>query len=353
MPPISHRRRACLGLPLLPWLTVASGCASPVPGATRAGPARAPDASAEPARALDASAEPALMPLWQGQPMAEADWPGGHAGDGTGQLSADGQRLTNVGWPTLAVYPPAPGRATGTAMLVAPGGGLRFLAIQNEGVQIAHWLAERGVTAFLLRYRTFHEPAGETPEQARDKVFAALRAGWAGHAAAADGLQAMRLIRRRAAEWGVNPQRVGAIGFSAGAHVAGMAGLATEAAARADFVALVYGSPLGAGPLPPAFLPDPPGSPTEPWLRPPGRPAPGALPPMFLAMAQDDRLVGSGVRGFYEQLFAAGYRPELHLFRSGGHGFGLAPRGRSSDNWSAALAAWLLDLGLLAPASAT
>lgn len=68
---------------------------------------------------------------------------------------------------------------------------------------------------------------------------------------------------------------------------------------------------------------------------------------MFLAMAQDDCLVGSGVRGFYDQLFAAGYRPELHLFRSGGHGLGLAPRGRSSDQWSSALAAWLLDLGPL------
>lgn len=330
---ISHRRRASLGLPLLPWLAAATGCAQLAPAA--------------PAASASTDGEPALLPLWQGEAMAEADWPGGHAGDGTGQLSADGQRLGNIGQPTLAMYRPAPGRATGAAMVVAPGGGFRFLAIQNEGVQIARWLAERGVTAGLLRYRTFHEPAGETPEQARDKVFAALRAGWAGRAAAADGLQALRLLRRHAAAWGVNPQRVGAIGFSAGAHVAGMAGLATEPAARADFAALIYGSPLGHGALPPAFLPEPPGTPTEPWLRPPGRPAPGALPPMFLAMAQDDRLVSSGVRGFYDQLFAAGYRPELHLFRSGGHGFGLAPRGHSSDSWAASLHGWLADLGLL------
>lgn len=326
-------RRACLGLPLL---ALAGGCAT---------------SGTDP---IDAAAgpEPAPLLLWQDGPMAEADWPGGHPDDGLGQLSADGRRLINIGRPSLSLYRPAAGRANGTALLIAPGGGFRFLAIQNEGVEIARWLAARGITAAVLRYRTFHEPPGETPEQARDKVFEALRAGWAGRAAAADGLQAMRLIRRHAAAWGIHPQRVGAIGFSAGAHVAGMAGLATEAAARADFAALIYGSPLGHGALPPAHLPDPPGTPSEPWLRPAGRPAPGALPPMFLAMAQDDRLVSSGVRGFYDQLFAAGYRPELHLFRSGGHGFGLAPRGRSSDQWSAALAAWLIDLGLLAPVTA-
>ena len=119
---------------------------------------------------------------------------------------------------------------------------------------------------------------------------------------------------------------------------------------RADFAGIIYGAPFlrKLPDLPPANLPPAPGTPVEPWLAPPPVPAPGALPPLFLAMAQDDVLVSKGFRDFYSGLYAAGYRPELHLYYRGKHGFGMTPQGSTSDHWIDEFQWWLEAQGLAA-----
>jgi acetyl esterase/lipase len=295
-------------------------------------------------------------PVWTAGPPALADGFGSAPKPGPDEEREGGETIVNVSQPSYQPFLPEPGRATGAAVLVAPGGGFRQLSIRNEGTRVAQWLAERGIAAFVLRYRTIYQPPTESAESFRQRVFTAMTTGPQGQigaAGAADGQQALREIRAHAAEFGIDPQRVGAVGFSAGGHVVGMMALATEPRERPDFAGLIYGPPMITPPtLPPAHLPYPPGTPKEPWLRPAPTPAPGALPPFFIVMAQDDRLVSSGVRGFYDALFAAGYGPELHLYRSGGHGFGMKPQGSTSDHWLQAFHWWIEAGGFTKAAAA-
>lgn len=294
------------------------------------------------------------VPLWpQGTPDA-GDWAGKATPRPAEKLAtapgdAWSATLSDVTEPTLQPFLPAPGTATGAAVIVAPGGGFRHLSIRKEGTAVAEWLADHGVAAFVLKYRLVQHLPGETEEAMRRRVNSdpRLMNGVAGEPGAADGLQAVRLVRERAKAWNIDPHRVGIVGFSAGGHVAGMAAIAPRKADRADFAGLIYGMPF-ANPLPPlpdANLPWPAGTPSEPWLRPKPTPAPGALPPLFLAMAQDDRLVDQGMRAFYDALFAKGYQPELHLYAWGNHGFGLKPQGSTSDRWLVEFRDWMTALG--------
>lgn len=300
------------------------------------------------------------MALWpQGTPAA-GDWAGKATPTPPEKLETMpgdpwSATLSDVTEPTLQPFLPRPGTATGAAVIVAPGGGFRHLSIRKEGTAVAEWLADHGVAAFVLKYRLVKHLPGESEEAMRRRVNAdpRLTNGAAGEAGAADGLQAVRLVRERAREWKIDPHRVGIVGFSAGGHVAGMAAIAPRKEDRADVAGLIYGMPF-ANPLPPlpdANLPWPAGTPSEPWLRPRPTPAPGALPPLFLAMAQDDVLVGQGLRGFYDALFAKGYRPELHLYAWGSHGFGLKPQGSTSDRWLEEFRAWMTAMGFDKPRS--
>jgi acetyl esterase/lipase len=204
-------------------------------------------------------------------------------------------------------------------------------------------LAVRGIAAFVLKYRLVQLLPGESAEAMRQRLNRTMRNGWQGEPASADGIQALRLIRSRAARYGIDPHRIGVVGFSAGGHVAGMMALAEDPADRPDFAGLIYGMPFFTPPppLPPANLPFPPGTPSEVWLQPKPTPAPGALPPLFMAGAQDDVIAGSGFRAYYDALFTAGYRPELHLFDRGSHGFGMKPQGTTSDHWIEEFHWWL------------
>jgi acetyl esterase/lipase len=132
----------------------------------------------------------------------------------------------------------------------------------------------------------------------------------AGKYGIADGIQAIKVVREHAAEWGVSPDRVGIVGFSAGAMVVTGTALQADPAARPNFAAPIYGGPFGAMPEIPANL-----------------------PPMFLAWAQDDGLAGGTEAKFYDALKAAGYKPEVHIFNSGGHGFGMRTMGTTTDHW--------------------
>lgn len=306
------------------------------------------------ARAADADAAFRILAperVWPAVAPLAADWPGKVARPVTETTSPDGERVSNVTDPTYQAYLPDPARATGAAVIIAPGGGFRFLAIRNEGVAVATWLAERGVAAFVLKYRLVQQDGPEDDVRGRLRDVPVEAQGAPG---VADGIQALKRIRDHARDYGIDPHRVAAIGFSAGAHVVSMMGLNPVAADRPDYVAPIYGGAFTSGDyhLPPANLPPEPGTPTEPWLAPPPKPAPGRLPPFFLAMAQDDVFVGQGVRRFYEAFIAAGYRPELHLYLRGGHGFGMRPQGSTSDHFLQEFLWWLEAQGVVSPAGA-
>ena len=144
----------------------------------------------------------------------------------------------------------------------------------------------------------------------------------------ADGVQALKVLRQRAAEFGLSPDRIGIIGFSAGAMVTSGVLVQEDAAARPAFAAPIYGGPFGEMPK-----------------------IPQDLPPVFLAWAQDDQTAGRSCANFYAALKEAGSNPEVHIYKSGGHGFGMATQGATSDHWIDAFYYWLEALGFTKPAA--
>jgi acetyl esterase/lipase len=134
----------------------------------------------------------------------------------------------------------------------------------------------------------------------------------------ADGIQALKVVRRHAAEWGISPDRVGFMGFSAGAMVTSGTLLQKDAAMRPNFAAIIYGGPFGK-------MPD----------------IPAKLPPIFLAWAQDDAVALKPIVKFHDALKSAGHKPEVHIFNSGGHGFGMKKQSTTSDHWIDVFYYWL------------
>ncbi len=234
----------------------------------------------------------------------------------------------NVVQPTLTVYLPEPALVTGIGVIVAPGGGFRFLSMDAEGHDVARWLAARGVAAFVLKYRVVATPADDTQMwQELMKVMAAAKSPTAtldeeGRLGIADGIQAIKVVREHARQWGVATNRIGFMGFSAGAMVTSGTLLQSNAADRPDFAAPIYGAPFGALP-----------------------PIPAQLPPVFLAYASDDDLVCRYVDALYTALRAAGHHPELHVYAKGGHGFGMNRQGTRSDDWIEDFYRWLQASG--------
>ncbi|HTX51233.1 MAG TPA: alpha/beta hydrolase [Caulobacteraceae bacterium] len=248
--------------------------------------------------------------------------------------------LRNVSEPTLTVYRPAPGKANGVGVIVAPGGGWRILAWSHEGTEVAEWLTERGYTAFLLKYRVAATPADAAEfaaamaqvsaplAQARpaskapkgiEEVLRDDSTKFGRKISIEDGRRALAIVRERAATWGVDPAKVGMMGFSAGAF------LTIDVALSGDgglaFAAPIYGG--GAA----------------------GRPIPADAPPLFTCVAQDDRLLFRVVEGLYRDWSEADRPSEIHVFRRGGHGFGMTKQGAPVDGWIGLLGAWLSDLG--------
>jgi acetyl esterase/lipase len=223
----------------------------------------------------------------------------------------NGAIVINVVKPTLTAYLPDKKNATGTAVIVAPGGAFVALAIDQEGRDVARWLQSKGIAAFLLKYRLMEQRPGGGMPAMKDMDEAAKYA-------IADGLQAVKVVRHHAAEWGVATDRIGFVGFSAGATVATSALLSSDAAARPDFAGIIYGGPFGG-----------PGA------------LPAQLPPVFLAWAQNDPISLATAAKLYESLTAAGHKPEAHAFTAGGHGFGMKKQGLTSDRWADEFYYWL------------
>ncbi len=255
-----------------------------------------------------------IVNLWPGVAPGSETWT---QKERTVENTPLGTVVFNIVTPTLTAYLPERTRATGTGVIVAPGGAFVALAIDLEGHNVARWLQERGIAAFVLKYRIIEK---------RQEGIPAMNMDTAGRYGIADGVQAIKVVRQHAAEWGLSPDRVGFLGFSAGAMVTSGTLLQEDAAARPTFAAMIYGGPFGAMPTIPANL-----------------------PPMFLAWAQDDAVALDPVVKFHAALTAAGHKPEVHIFRTGGHGFGMRRQGTSTDHWIDAFYYWLEAQGLTRP----
>lgn len=240
----------------------------------------------------------------------------------------DGRIVRNVSVPTITPVLPPPGKATGAAVLIAPGGAFLSLSMDTEGYEVARRLADRGIAAFILKYRTNPVPDGEPAfmQMVGQVMGEAARPGGtqsiADPAAHADALAALRLIRSRAAEWHVDPARVGMIGFSAGAMTTLNAVLTGAPADRPAFFGYIYG-PMGAVDVP------------------------KDAPPMFAALAMDDPLFGRQGYGIVQAWQGANRPVELHVYERGDHGFGTGHPGTTTILLMPEFEAWLDARGLL------
>jgi acetyl esterase/lipase len=253
------------------------------------------------------SAHSQVVNIWPGAAPSSEKW---SQKEKTIDNTPIGTVVFNVVTPTLTAYLPERTKATGTGVIIAPGGAFVALAIDLEGNNVARWLQEKGIAAFVLKYRIM--------EKLQEGIPANMNMDEAGKYGIADGIQALKVVRQHAAEWGLSADRVGLMGFSAGAMVTSGALLEPDAAARPNFAAMIYGSPFGVIPTIPA-----------------------KLPPMFLAWAQDDALALEPIVKFYSALKLAGHKPEVHIFSGGGHGFGMRKQGTSSGHWIDAFYYWL------------
>ena len=234
-------------------------------------------------------------------------------------------RLTDVSHPTLSVYRPAHSKDTGTAMVICPGGAYQILAIEHEGTEVAAWLNSIGVTGIVLKYRV---PARKD----QPRYLAPLQ----------DAQRAVSLVRAKAAQWQLDPKRIGILGFSAGGHLAAAAAAnfdrrqyppldeVDQVSCRPDFAVLVY----------PAYLVV--GEQLAPEIR-----VSAETPPVFFAHAADDRISPENSIRMFLALKQAGVPAELHVFASGGHGFGLRPSEHTSAAWPRLCEAWMRSRGLL------
>jgi len=266
-------------------------------------------------------------------PVALALWPNGAPGSegqtseevvketgGNGVLS---RQVSNIHNPSLLVYLPEKDKATGAAVVIAPGGGHQFLSIDLEGHEVARWLNSIGVAGIILKYRLARSP--NSPYKVEEHAFA-------------DGMRSIRTVRAHAKEWSIDPARIGLMGFSAGGEVASLvetrfdkgndsaADPVERQSSRPDFVILAY-----------------PGTRADNVkIRP-------DTPPTFLVQAYDDRIGSERSAEYFLLLKKAGIPSELHIYRRGGHGFGIRDRKIPTSSWPARLEEWMADSGYLKP----
>jgi len=267
-------------------------------------------------------------------------WPGAAPGEKKGEVGAEKvlphkegrkkvKRLTNVTNPTIQVFTPSEDKATGAAVLVCPGGGYGILAWDLEGTEVCEWLNSVGVTGVLLKYRVPRRkdrPRHEAPLQ--------------------DAQRAIRLVRQGAKDWGIDPARIGIMGFSAGGHLSAAASTnfdkqtyepvdpADRLSARPDFAMLIY----------PAYLvtdekaEDPKVAPELTVTE--------ETPPTIIIMTGDDKFT-AGALFYYRALRTAGVPAELHVYPTGGHGYGLRPSAHTVCTWPKRCEDWMRNLGVL------
>ncbi len=240
--------------------------------------------------------------------------------------------LTNVSKPTITVTRPADDKNTGVAVLVFPGGGYNMLAWDHEGEQVAHWLNSIGITAAILKYRVPRRPG---TERGTPPIQALM-----------DAQRAISLVRSKATDWGVDPKRIGVLGFSAGGHLAAWAATnpdkrayetidgVDQVSCRPDFAVMIYpGGVIKRG-----------ATELSPEIR-----VAADTPPSFLVHAANDSAENSLY--LYLALRKAKVPVELHLYGSGGHGFGMRPIDKPAATWPKRCEEWLRDQGILKAAA--
>jgi acetyl esterase/lipase len=283
-----------------------------------------------PVLAVAAADKPLTVDVWPGKAPGET----GSVGEEKVLEQKAGEkkvkRLTNVSKPTLTIYRPSKDKDTGAAVVICPGGGYNILAWDLEGEEVAEWLNSIGVTGIVLKYRV-----PRRPDQPKDKPpVGPLQ----------DVQRALSLVRGKAKDWGIDPQRIGVLGFSAGGHLAAAAATnsdkraydslddADKVSCRPDFAVLVY----------PAYLAVKDKEELMPDIR-----VSKDTPPCFFAHAADDGVSAENSVQMYRALRKAGVKAELHIYASGGHGFGLRPSDQPCSTWPQRCAEWLQVQGLL------
>jgi acetyl esterase/lipase len=267
-----------------------------------------------------AAEKPQVIDLWPDKVPGEK----GDIGEEkfTGQKGS--RQLTDVSKPTLTVYRPEKDKDTGVAVLIAPGGGYRFLAVDHEGDDVAAWLNSIGVTGIVLKYRV-----PRRPDQGKEnQPFAPLQ----------DAQRALGLVRGKAKEWGIDPNRIGMLGFSAGGHLTALTSTnfdkrnyepiddADKVSCRPDFAVIIY----------PGGVVDRTREKLVPEIH-----VSKETPPTFLAQSNDDRVGPENSAVLYLALKKAGVPAELHLYATGGHGYGLRPSKNPCSEWPKRCEEWL------------
>ena len=236
----------------------------------------------------------------------------------------DSTQLSNIHNPSLLVYLPSKEKATGAAMIIAPGGGHRFLSIDTEGTNVAEWLNSIGIAAFVLKYRLAREEG--SPYKVEVHPYA-------------DAQRSIRMVRARADEWNVNKAKIGFMGFSAGGEVAVLASTKYDAgntdaadpierqSSKPDYQILIY-----------------------PGIRAENVNVTKDTPPTFMLCADNDKGPSTAIPALYLALKKAGVPAELHVYASGGHGFGLRPHDPRPNviysTWALRLQDWMADVGM-------
>jgi acetyl esterase/lipase len=265
--------------------------------------------------------EPAVIPIWpNGAPGSEARR--------NEPEKAQDYWVKNIHNPSLTVFLPPAGKANGTAIVIAPGGGHRELVFKAEGIEPAQYLSNLGVTCFVLKYRLYREEGSTYTEKD----------------VAADIRRAMRTVRARAGEWNINPDRIGIMGWSAGGEVAAVVAYnpvpgdpsssdpIERVSAKPNFQIIIYPGPLGT----------------------PARLAPDS-PPAFFLCADDDESPAQTISIMLEKYRAVGIPVEVHIYAEGHHAFNMGYRSTlvSIHGWPQRMADWLTDRGLLMPAASS
>jgi dienelactone hydrolase len=262
-----------------------------------------------------------VMPIWDGVAPGSEGW--------TYTEQGSGGTVRGVVSPTMTAYPADNAGAGATAVIVCPGGAFRALSMMDEGVQVARWLNQHGMTAFVLKYRLLDPRAGggmggmglprnleiknanANPEPNNKELANVIKL------ATSDGRQAIKLVRQNAARWNMNPKKIGIMGFSAGGGVAVGSSLGDDPDGRPDFVATLYG---------PALV---------------DVNVPADAPPLFIAVAADHMPVSAGCVALYSVWKTAGKSAELHIYANGRAGFGMRKQGLPSDTWIDRYYDWL------------
>jgi acetyl esterase/lipase len=275
---------------------------------------------------LAASAAPLTLPLWTGEVPGEKDQKVGE--EKVEDRNNDGiTRTSNVSKPTITVYPASANNANGAAVIVAPGGGYGILASKHEGTDVCDWLNEIGVTAILLKYRV--------PRRANLEKH---------HAPMQDAQRAVSLVRSKAAEWNIDPNRIGLLGFSAGGHLTatvltsdGSVSFPKEDVDKhspiPDFGLLIY----------PAYLK----SEKDPNKLVPEVSVDKNTPPSFVVIAHGDSRFVEGAALYYLAMQRAKRQCELHIYGKGGHGYGMKEIPERVGEWTTQAAGWMKETGLL------